>query len=164
MQVPRFPPGMVGGLFSSDAMADDALTFMKQFNPDGYVKFPPVECTDDVFACSLQGANIAKATKVWLDFFWLARSPGKWWSHRLGDHMVWTGCQFLPVDQLQISCQFAWSWQQVSLCRVWFRWSSDFAWTPTLCCSTKHMSQEHDAKFDYGAGWEDFSIMSGLQV
>ena len=67
MQVPRRHESASDGFFPAQAMGDDALNFMKQFNPGGYVKYPPVECSDDVFSCCLQGANIAKATKIWLE-------------------------------------------------------------------------------------------------
>ena len=67
MQQPRCPLQNVDGLFPSAAMGSDALDCMKNFAPGDYFELPVVECDDSVFGLCLQGANVAKATKLWLE-------------------------------------------------------------------------------------------------
>ena len=70
MQIPKNAPtqqdGNCSGLFNAGAMGDDALQFMMEFNPVGYQKQHVDQVDDAIFASSLQGANVAKATFLWL--------------------------------------------------------------------------------------------------
>ena len=67
MQVPRCPPQISGGLFKSNLMGDEAATFLKGFHPDGYSAMPTVDCDDSIFSMCLQGVNVSKAVKLWLE-------------------------------------------------------------------------------------------------
>ena len=67
LQVPRCPPRPSGSLFPSDLMGADAAEFMRNFYPDSY---RPLHCAaydDQSFSLCLQGANIAKAVRLWLE-------------------------------------------------------------------------------------------------
>ena len=66
-QLPRCPQQNAQGLFPFDAMGSDALECMINFLPDDYVQLPLIECEDTAFYPCLQGANVAKATKLWLE-------------------------------------------------------------------------------------------------
>ena len=73
-QQPRCPTQNANGLFPSAAIAmgSEALECMKNFSPGDYVQLLVVECDDATFGQCLQGANIAKATKLWLEsLMWL---------------------------------------------------------------------------------------------
>ena len=67
MQIPRCPPQVSGGLFQSNLMGDEAATFLKNFHPDGYCALPSVDCDDSIFSMCLQGVNVSKAVKLWLE-------------------------------------------------------------------------------------------------
>lgn len=67
LQVPRCPPRPSGCLFPSDLMGTDAAEFMRNFHPDTYKPLHFAACDDQAFSFCLQGANIAKAVRLWLE-------------------------------------------------------------------------------------------------
>lgn len=75
MQVPRRHESASDGFFPAQAMGDDALNSMKQFNPGGYVKYPPVECSDDVFHAAYRGRISLKLQRFGLKLW---RGPVTW--------------------------------------------------------------------------------------
>jgi hypothetical protein len=66
MQFPKTMPTQTHGLFNPAAMGDDALAFMCNFNPSDYKALEGVAFDDEIFSACLQGANIGKATMLWL--------------------------------------------------------------------------------------------------
>ena len=64
---PRQPGQENAGLFRSDLMGQEALDVMIAFAPPEYVTRPVVHCADEKIHPCLQGANIAKAFKLWAD-------------------------------------------------------------------------------------------------
>ena len=67
LQVPRCPPRPSGSLFPSDLMGADAAEFMRNFYPDSYRPLHFAAYDDQSFSLCLQGANIAKAVRLWLE-------------------------------------------------------------------------------------------------
>jgi len=83
-------------------MGDDALQFMMEFNPVGYQKQHVDQVDDAIFASSLQGANVAKATFLWLQTLeWPANvdepDPSDWgisWFELAVSLYLYTGFRF----------------------------------------------------------------------
>ena len=67
MQFPKTMSTQAHGLFNPAAMGDEALAFMCNFNPPNYKTLEKIEVEDDFFSACLQGANIGKATMLWLN-------------------------------------------------------------------------------------------------
>lgn len=106
MQIPKSLTSQQDGnnpsLFNASAMGDDALQFMMNFNPDGYQKQHVEQVDDAIFASSLQGANVAKATFLWLQTLeWPANvddsDPRDWgisWFELAVSFYLYTGFRF----------------------------------------------------------------------
>lgn len=66
MQIPKTLLTQPHGLFNPTLMGEDAHAFMCNFNPPNYKPLDAIVIEDDVFSACLQGANIGKATMLWL--------------------------------------------------------------------------------------------------
>ena len=69
-------------------MGVDACNFLKNFTPDGYESIPNVGVDDEVFHMCLQGANLGKALKTWLDSLKWPANVAEKGRHRLGHVLV----------------------------------------------------------------------------
>jgi hypothetical protein len=64
MQIAKCPPEATGGKIPSNLMGDDAVAFLRDFNPIDYEPLHFADCDDSVFMMCLQGANVAKAVTL----------------------------------------------------------------------------------------------------
>ena len=66
MQIAKCPPQATEGKFPSNLMGEDAVAFMRDFNPTGYETLHFAVSDESPFMMCLQGANVAKAVVLWL--------------------------------------------------------------------------------------------------
>ena len=100
----RAAPQPVVGVFDSSLMGTEACTFLKNFGPDNFVHIPKIEADDEQYQLCLQGSNLGKALKTWLDSLrWPADSNemdssdwGMSWFEMAVSFYLATGFQF-PV-------------------------------------------------------------------
>lgn len=55
------------GVFDSQAYGQDAVKWLCNFEPPGYVAWTPIECEQQIFQMVLQGPNIGIAIKKWVE-------------------------------------------------------------------------------------------------
>ena len=63
----RAAPLPVVGAFDSSLMGAEACAFLKTYGPDNFVHVPKVDADDEQYHLCLQGSNLGKALKTWLD-------------------------------------------------------------------------------------------------
>jgi len=66
-QVPRREVERVVGRFDSQAYGEDAVKWLCNFEPEGYVMQTPVDCEQEIFQLVLQGPNLGIAIKKWVE-------------------------------------------------------------------------------------------------
>ena len=76
--------------------------YLSEFDPSGHTNLHFADCSDDVFALCLQGANVAKAVRLWLQTLkWPSNvdqpDPSDWgmsWFELAVSFYLYTGFRF----------------------------------------------------------------------